>query len=111
MFLAGAEIKVSPPPGGSLGVASSRVRYPDLLKECVCAVLLTSVRVNVWVLGVQNNAARLILRTTKCADVTAPLYSLHWFPVEQKIEYTISLLCFTIINDQAPIYLSDHLQL
>ena len=60
---------------------------------------------------VQNNAARLIFRTTRYAHVTPILHSLHWLPIEQRIEYKLSLLCFKIISHQAPIYLSELLHL
>ena len=52
---------------------------------------------------VQNNAARLIFRTTRSDHVTPMLHSLHWLPIEQRIEYKLSLLCFKIISHQAPI--------
>jgi len=38
---------------------------------------------------VQNNAARLIFRTTRSAHITPMLHSLHWLPIEQKIEYKL----------------------
>ena len=60
---------------------------------------------------VQNNAARLIFRTTRSAHVTPMLHSLHWLPIEQMIEYKLSLLYFKIISHQAPIYLSELLHL
>jgi hypothetical protein len=60
---------------------------------------------------VQNNAARLILRIPRSAHVTPSLHSLHWLPVDSRIEYKLSLLCFKIISDQAPVYLSDLLHL
>ena len=59
----------------------------------------------------QNNAARLIFRTTRSAHVTPVLHSLHWLPIEQRIEYKLSLLCFKIIFHQAPICLSELLHL
>ena len=34
-------------------------------------------------------------------------YFLHWLPVEQRIEYKLSSLCFKITSHQAPIYLSE----
>ena len=49
---------------------------------------------------VQNNTARLISRTTRSAHVTPMLHSLHWLPIEQRIEYKLSLLCFQIISHQ-----------
>ena len=60
---------------------------------------------------VQNNAARLIFRTTRSAHVTPMLHSLHWLPIEQRIKYKLSLLCFKIISHQASIYLSELLHL
>ena len=60
---------------------------------------------------VQNNAARLIFRTTRSAHVTPMLHFLHWLPIEQKIEYKLSLLCFKIFSHLAPIYLSELLHL
>ena len=41
---------------------------------------------------VQNNAARLIFRTTRSAHLTPMLHSFHWLPIEQSIEYKLSLL-------------------
>ena len=56
---------------------------------------------------VLNNTARLTFRTTRSAHFTLTLHSLHWLPIEQRIEYKLSLLCFKIISHQAPIFLSD----
>ena len=56
---------------------------------------------------VEKNAARLILRTPKSSHLAPLFHSLHWLPDEQSIEYKLSLLCFDIISDQAPTYLSD----
>ena len=55
---------------------------------------------------VQNNAARLILRALRSAHVTL-LFTLHWLPVERRLEYKLSLPCFEIIPGQAPTYLLD----
>ena len=38
---------------------------------------------------VQNNAAKLIFTTSGSAQVTPILHSLHWLPIEQRIEYFI----------------------
>ena len=56
---------------------------------------------------VQNNATRLIFRTIRSAHVTPMLQSLHWLPIEQRVEYKFSLFCFKIISHQASIYLSE----
>ena len=42
---------------------------------------------------------------------TSLLHSLYWLPIEQRIEYKVSLLCFKIISHQAPISLSKLLHL
>ena len=41
---------------------------------------------------IQNNAARIITRTKKCVSITPTLVSLHWLPVESRIEYKIILI-------------------
>ncbi|WP_294046750.1 hypothetical protein, partial [Thiolapillus sp.] len=43
---------------------------------------------------VQNNAARLICRTPKFDHISPVLHTLHWLPVEQRIEYKLLLLAF-----------------
>ena len=47
------------------------------------------------------------LTTTRSAHVTPMLHSIHWLPIEQRIKYKLSLLCFKIIFHQASIYLSE----
>jgi len=56
---------------------------------------------------VQNNAARLIFRCSRSTHVTPLLHSLHWLPVDRRIDYKLSLLTFKSFNNQAPAYLSD----
>ena len=59
----------------------------------------------------QNYAARLVLRTSKFSHSTPMLQSLHWLPVQQRIDYKLSLLCFKSLNGLAPSYLADLLKL
>jgi hypothetical protein len=56
---------------------------------------------------VQNCAARLILRAPRQTSSTPLLEKLHWLPVAQRIDYKIATICFNIINQTAPQYLSD----
>ena len=56
---------------------------------------------------VQNNAARLIFKSSRSAHVTPLLKSLHWLPIEKRIQYKIALLCFKYFNNLAPSYISD----
>ena len=39
---------------------------------------------------VQDNAAKLIFRTSRSAHITPMLHSLHWLPIQQTIEYKLS---------------------
>ena len=95
----------------------------DVTKKLLCAFVLSRLDYcNALLAGcpnyllsklqkVHNNAARLISITTRSAHVTPMLHSLHWLPIEQRIDYKLSLLCFNIISHQAPIYLSELLHL
>ena len=60
---------------------------------------------------VQNYSARLIFKTSKCTHVSPLLAKLHWLQIAQKIDYKISSLCYDIVSDTAPLYLSDFLRL
>lgn len=60
---------------------------------------------------VQNNAARLVLRKKKSDHITPLLKSLHWLPVNQRIQYKTLSLCYKALNNSAPVYLSDLLSL
>ena len=59
---------------------------------------------------VQNHAARLVYRRSKFEHVTPLLRSLHWLPVHMRIDYTISSLCFKVLDSTVPSYLSDLLR-
>jgi hypothetical protein len=59
----------------------------------------------------QNNAARLILRIPRTDHITPHLYTLHWLPVEARIEYKVACLSFCAVNSTGPVYLSDLVQL
>ena len=45
---------------------------------------------------IQNNAARLIFRTTRSTHLTPMLHSLHWLHIEQRIEYKF---VFALLSD------------
>ena len=60
---------------------------------------------------VQNNAARLILKVLKFDHITAHLQTLHWLPVDARIQYKIRSLCFNAINSSRPQHLADLLKI
>ena len=59
---------------------------------------------------VQNNAASLICRTPKSDHISPVLNTLHWLPVEQRIEYKLLLLACKSVNNDGTSYLSDLLK-
>ena len=100
----------------------SQIRHylsPEHTERLVCAFISSKIdHLNCLLYGlpkykihrlqlIQNNAARLISRTRRCESITPILISLHWLPVESRIEYKILLLTFKALNGLAPNYLSD----
>ena len=58
---------------------------------------------------IQNTAARIILRVGKFEHITPSLITLHWLPISRRIEYKILLFTYKALNDAAPSYISDML--
>ena len=56
---------------------------------------------------VQNSAARLIFRCRKQSHISTLLMSLHWLPINARIEYKLSVICHSFFLGFSPIYLSD----
>ena len=55
----------------------------------------------------QNAAARLLTGTKKHDHITPVLASLHWLPVNFRIQFKVLLIVFKALNGQAPSYISD----
>ena len=53
---------------------------------------------------VQNSAARLVFKTKKRQHVTPLLKTLHWLPIQARIDYKLSVLCHNYISGSAPEY-------
>jgi hypothetical protein len=60
---------------------------------------------------VQNTAARILTKTPKFSHITPILKELHWLPVEKRIQYKILLLTFKCLNNLAPNYLKELLEI
>ena len=60
---------------------------------------------------IQNTAARLITRTRRSEHITPVLADLHWLPIPYRIQYKILLVAFKALNNSAPSYISDLVQL
>ena len=59
---------------------------------------------------VQNSAARLVCRSSKQQHITPLLQSLHWLPIESRINYKLASVCFSSFCGTGPKYISDILQ-
>ena len=59
----------------------------------------------------KKTAAHLILKVPKTAHITPYLQTLHWLPVNARIQYKICSLCFNAINSSGPQYLADLLKI
>ena len=60
---------------------------------------------------IQNCAARLIFRKKKFDHITPYLIELHWLPVNSRIKFKLLVLTYKCLNNLAPSYLRDLLQL
>jgi hypothetical protein len=59
---------------------------------------------------VLNMAARIVSLTRKHEHITPVLISLHWLPINKRIEFKIILLTFKPLNGLTSVYLQDLLQ-
>ena len=55
----------------------------------------------------QNNAARVVLKKKRRDHASPLLTKLHWLPVERRITYKLTTLCYKCLNGLAPSYLSE----
>ncbi|XP_068573506.1 uncharacterized protein, partial [Cebidichthys violaceus] len=56
---------------------------------------------------IQNAAARVLTKTKKVDHITPVLRSLHWLPVQQRIDFKILLLVYKALNGLGPKYISN----
>ena len=85
-------------------VVSSRLDYCNALLAGLPAYLIGRLQI------VQNCAARLITGVRRREHITPVLHSLHWLPVQCRIDFKVLLLVFKCLNGKAPAYLRDMLQ-
>lgn len=60
---------------------------------------------------IQNACARLVCNAPKFCHITPLLYSLHWLPIAQRIEFKILLIVYKSLIGQTPSYISEMLKL
>ena len=56
---------------------------------------------------IQNAAARVLTGTRKRDHISPVLASLHWLPVNSRIEFKVLLLTYKALHGQAPSYLKE----
>ena len=54
---------------------------------------------------VQNKAARIVLKAPRRSHASPLLRTLHWLPVQQRIDYKVALLTFKVRSTSTPSYL------
>ena len=59
----------------------------------------------------KNNAARLVLRVSKTDHIFPHLASLHWLPIDSRMQYKLYSLCYNCLNSTAPDYLTELLRI
>ena len=56
---------------------------------------------------VQSSAARLFFQCRKQNHISPLLMTLHWLPINARIEYILSVICHSFFLGLSPTYLSD----
>ena len=60
--------------------------------------------------NVQNYAARVVKKLKSRTSTTRHLRDLHWLPVHYRIQFKVALLTYKSLNNVAPIYLQNLLE-
>ena len=54
---------------------------------------------------VQNNAAPIVLEAPRRSHASLLQRTLHWLPIQQRIEYKVAVLTFKVRSTSTPSYL------
>ena len=96
----------------------------EATKTLVCAFVLSKVDYGYSLLSdcplyivqklqkVQHSAARLILKARRGEHVQSLLQTLHWWPIQARIDYKLSILCHNLFSQSAsPAYIPELLSI
>ena len=59
---------------------------------------------------IQNYAVRVVFGLHKFSHITPRQATLHWLPVNRRIDFKIALVVYEYLNGQTPAYIADLLQ-
>ena len=76
-------------------------------QNCICCVCYVYLYLLERLQKVQSSAARQIFKCRKQTHISPLLMSLHWLPINDRIEYKLSVICHFFYLGLSPIYLSD----
>ena len=80
---------------------SSRLDYCNSLFTCLSKTSMDRLQM------IQNAAARLLTRSNRRCHITPVLSSLHWLPVNLRVNFKVLVLTYRALNNQAPKYITD----
>ncbi len=80
---------------------TSRLDYCNSLYVGICQRHLSRLQI------VQNAAARLLTGMKKRDHITPVLSSLHWLPVQYRIDFKILLMVFKALHNMSPSYITN----
>ncbi len=83
---------------------TSRLDYCNSLYVGICQRHLSHLQI------VQNAAARLLTGMKKRDHITPVLSSLHWLPVQYRIDFKILLMVFKALHNMSPSYITNLLE-
>ncbi len=83
---------------------TSRLDYCNSLYVGICQRHLSRLQI------VQNAAARLLTGMKKRDHITPVLSSLHWLPVQYRIDFKILLMVFKALHNMYPSYITNLLE-